>query len=160
VFLECPYYSITRFNKFKITNSNSKTGTNKYYQRNAIAASRADKQVCCMVDYFNNHLRLINRNCGTPRISQDIIASCKGARAERTVFVYLLTGLPYLNSTCIYILVQGFLAEYTSISYIYWARLPCFLYLLIGVKASLSHYPHESVFAVKLEQTNTTRGMP
>ena len=26
VFLECPYYSITRFNKFKITNSNSKTG--------------------------------------------------------------------------------------------------------------------------------------
>jgi predicted aconitase len=27
VFLECPYYSITRFNKFKITNSNSKTGT-------------------------------------------------------------------------------------------------------------------------------------
>jgi hypothetical protein len=64
VFLECPYYSITRFNKFKITNSNSKTGTNKYYQRNAIAASRADKQVCCSVDYFNDHLRLINRNCG------------------------------------------------------------------------------------------------
>jgi hypothetical protein len=86
VFLECPYYSITRFNKFKITNSNSKTGTNKYYQRNAIAASRADKQVCCMVDYFNDHLRLINRNCGTPRISQDIIASSKGARAERTSY--------------------------------------------------------------------------
>ena len=59
---------------------------NKYYQRNAIAASRADKQVCCMVDYFNDHLRLINRNCGTPRISQDIIASSKGARAERTSY--------------------------------------------------------------------------
>jgi hypothetical protein len=25
--------------------------------------------------------------------------------------------------------------------------LPCFLYLLIGVKASLSHYTHKSVFA-------------
>ena len=86
VFLECPYYSITRFNKFKITNSNSKTGTNKYYQRNSIAAAIADKQVCCMVDYFNDHLRLINRNCGTPRISQDIIASSKGARPERTSY--------------------------------------------------------------------------
>jgi hypothetical protein len=39
-----------------------------------------------MVDYFNDHLRLINRNCGTPRISQDIIASSKGARAERTSY--------------------------------------------------------------------------
>ena len=70
MFLENPYYSITRFKKFKITNSNSKTATNKQYQRNAIAAYRADNQVCCMVDYFNDHLRLINRNYGTPRISQ------------------------------------------------------------------------------------------
>jgi hypothetical protein len=86
VFLECPYYSITRFNKFKITNSNSKTATNKHYQRNAIAASRADNQVCCMVDYFNDHLRLINRNCDTPRISQDINASSNGVRPERTSY--------------------------------------------------------------------------
>ena len=70
VFLECPYYSITRFNKFKITNSNSKTATNKHYQRNAIAASRADNQVCCMVDYFNDHLRLINRNWYTLNITR------------------------------------------------------------------------------------------
>ena len=42
-----------------------------YYKlRKAIVASRVDKQVCCMVDYFNDHLRLINRNCGTPRISR------------------------------------------------------------------------------------------
>jgi hypothetical protein len=34
VFLECPYYSITRFNKLNITNSNSKTATNKHDQRN------------------------------------------------------------------------------------------------------------------------------
>jgi hypothetical protein len=39
-----------------------------------------------MVDYVNDHLRLINRNCGTPRISQDIIASSKGDRAERTSY--------------------------------------------------------------------------
>jgi hypothetical protein len=84
-----------------------------------IAAYRADNQVCCMVDYFNDHLRLINRNCGTPRISQDIIASRKGVRAERTSYrknwnVYSdgihpvralarLLLFPYLNSTYIYI---------------------------------------------------------
>ena len=86
VFLECPYYSIT-----KITNSNSKTATNKYYQRNAIAASKADKQVCCMVDYFNEHLRLINRNCGTPRISQDQAReSGRNAQAVERTGMYIL----------------------------------------------------------------------
>jgi hypothetical protein len=71
---------------------------------------------------------LINRNCGTPRISQDIIASCKGARAERT---------SYRKNWNVY---SDGIHPVRALT-----RL--FLYLLIGVKASLSHYPHDSVFA-------------
>ena len=45
MFLECPYYSITRFNKVKITTSNSKTATNKHCQNLLINIHDEDRHI-------------------------------------------------------------------------------------------------------------------
>ena len=45
VFLECPYYFITRFNKVKITTSNSKTATNKHCQNLFINIHDEDRHI-------------------------------------------------------------------------------------------------------------------
>jgi len=101
VFLECPYYSISRYNsrskKCKDMNNNP-TPLNKgkkHYpnlvvnkvrgRRQVALASQVDIKLCHMVDYFNDQLKLVN-TFKTPRISQDIIASGKRIGKEYTKY--------------------------------------------------------------------------
>jgi len=50
---------------------------NKYRKSRVVASkSKVDKELCSLVDYYNEQLRLLNKH-KTPRISQDIITSSK-----------------------------------------------------------------------------------
>ncbi|CAG2249526.1 unnamed protein product [Mytilus edulis] len=96
-FLECPYYSITRANKPKdsinlIVNSKKKTYpsllVNKATKghRKVQLATNIDKELSEQIDYFNDHLKLINRLYSTPRISQDFILSNKTKRDTKVKY--------------------------------------------------------------------------
>jgi len=100
LFVECPYYSITRWNSrhiskqqaniirsvCKVSNRDNKKLNNGYFaslkvirryrEKREARNSKIDKQLSVAIDYYNEHLKLINK-CNTPRISQDIISSCK-----------------------------------------------------------------------------------
>ena len=67
-------------------------GSGKHYPPiliNAAKESRSvelesvtDKQVRKQIDYYNDHLKILNRNVATPRLSQDQILSNKGRKIE------------------------------------------------------------------------------
>ena len=101
LFIECPYYSITKANRLKRGANNRETDKNnntivkrnyngqakgrKYPQlvinkvkgrRDVQLATQTDKELCQQIDYYNEHLSMIN-STKTPRISQDIISSSK-----------------------------------------------------------------------------------
>ena len=40
-------------------------------------AAKVDKEVSMQIDYYKDHLKLLNRGISTPRLSQDIILSNK-----------------------------------------------------------------------------------
>ena len=95
LFVECPYYSITWWNSrhiseqqaniirsvYKVRNRGNKKFNNsylslkvsrRYRERRKARNSKIDKQLSLAIDYYNEHLKLINK-FNTPRISQDII---------------------------------------------------------------------------------------
>ena len=84
IFLECPYYSTTRYNKEKTLTPRNKRRDNinrstilihQYKsKRTETISSNTDNNLCQQIDYYNKHLRLINR-INVPRLSQDIIVS-------------------------------------------------------------------------------------
>jgi hypothetical protein len=89
-FIECPCYSITKSNKPKNIVVNSTINLGKVNERypslivNKIRevreiqwAAKVDKEVSTQIDYYNDHLKLLNRGISTPRLSQDIILSNK-----------------------------------------------------------------------------------
>ena len=89
-FIECPCYSITKSNKPKNIVVNSTINLGKVNERypslivNKIRevreiqwAAKVDKEVSTQIDYYNDHLKLLNRGISTPRLSQDIIVSNK-----------------------------------------------------------------------------------
>ena len=88
IFLECPYYSKTRYNKEKALTPRNKRRDNinrssiliRQYKskRTVTISSNTDNNLCQQVDYYNKHPRIINR-IKTPRLSQDIIISNKKA---------------------------------------------------------------------------------
>ena len=96
LFLDCPYYSITRANKIRrsghsTTHSTCSSGT--HYPPILINAAResrsvelesvTDKQVRNQIDYYNDHLKILNRNIATPSLSQDQIMSNKRKKDRR-----------------------------------------------------------------------------
>ena len=89
-FIECSSYSITKANKSKhlVVNSTINLGkANKRYPslivnkirevREVQWAAKVDKEVSTQIDYYNDHLKLLNKGIATPRLSQDIILSNK-----------------------------------------------------------------------------------
>ena len=96
MFLDCPYYSITRANKIRISGhstTHSTCSSGKHYPSILINAAResrsvelesvTDKQVRNQIDYYNDHLKILNRNKATPRLSQDQILSNKRKKYRR-----------------------------------------------------------------------------
>jgi len=89
LFLDCPYYSITRANKIRSghINTHNTCSSGKHYppilinvareSRSVQLKSVVDKQVRKQIDYYNEHLKILNRNVATPRLSQDQILSNK-----------------------------------------------------------------------------------
>ena len=88
VFLDCPYYSPK---KYHILNKSTTKGQNEpdvkgdsnnqevisnKKKRKVIPPLYEDKNLSSVVDYFNNHLKLLN-DLKTPRFTTDIIASHK-----------------------------------------------------------------------------------
>lgn len=106
LYIECPYHSITRYNRErgKITDCNNNTVSititpkhkgkhfpslvvNKYKKKRQIfLASQIDNDLCSVIDYYNQHLRLINKKIATPRLAQDIISSRKGQKLKVTKY--------------------------------------------------------------------------
>ena len=88
-FIACPSYSITKANKPKhlVVSSTINLGKAKRYPsltvnkirelREVQWAAKVDKEVSTQIDYYNDHLKLLNRGISTPRLSQDIILSNK-----------------------------------------------------------------------------------
>ena len=62
--------------KFKNSYFASLKVSRRYIERRKSRKSKIDKQLSLAIDYYNEHLKLINK-FNTPRISQDIISSCK-----------------------------------------------------------------------------------
>jgi predicted RNase H-like nuclease len=59
---------------------------NKYRKSRVVASkSKVDKELCTLVDYYNEQLRLVNKH-KTPRISQDIIVSRKGKHIAKVQY--------------------------------------------------------------------------
>ena len=109
-FLECPYYSIHSFNKrnkalnettISKTKSIQEKGSslkvvckknyptlviNKYKNKRVAAfKSMVDNDLSNLVDYYNEHIRILNK-FKPPRISQDIIDSRKGRKKRKTTY--------------------------------------------------------------------------
>ena len=94
LFIDCPYYSITRANnKYAIRkegnerpkpNKKPSLVINKFKKNRLVQLStEIDNQVCNQVDYYNRQIKLINRNTATPRLSQDLIISNKSKKDRR-----------------------------------------------------------------------------
>jgi hypothetical protein len=99
LFVECSYYSITRWNSShiskqqdniirslcKVRNRDKNTFNTSYLaslivsrrhrERREARKSKLDKQLSLAIYYYNEHLKLINK-FNTPRTSQVIISSC------------------------------------------------------------------------------------
>ena len=59
---------------------------NKYRKSRVVTSkSKVDKELCTLVDYYNEQLRLLNKH-KTPRISQDIIVSRKGKHIAKVQY--------------------------------------------------------------------------
>ncbi|CAG2223879.1 unnamed protein product [Mytilus edulis] len=97
LFIECPYYSITRANKPKDSINLNVNSKKKIYpsllvnkatkgHRKVQLATNIDKELSEQIDYFNDHLKLINRLYSTPRISQDFILSNKTKRDTKVKY--------------------------------------------------------------------------
>ena len=97
--IECPYYSITNANKPKnlvASNTISFGETNKRYPslivdkirelRAVQWANKVNKEVSTQIDYYNDHLKLLNRGISTPRLYQDIILSNKSKGDPRVKY--------------------------------------------------------------------------
>lgn len=91
VFIDCPYYSISRVNNHSRLNT-AKDGpkrpslvVNKVRgKRDVQWAAKVDKKLKDQVDYYNNHLKIIRKEVlnTPPRLSQDLVLSnkCAGDR--------------------------------------------------------------------------------
>ncbi|VDI08450.1 Hypothetical predicted protein [Mytilus galloprovincialis] len=102
LFIDCPYYSITRANnKYAIRregnerpkpNKKPSLVINKFKKNRLVQLStEIDNQVCNQVDYYNRQIKLINRNTATPRLSQDLIISNKSKKDRRIEKLYQLS---------------------------------------------------------------------
>ena len=82
LFIECPYYSISRANKHHSidNNNNGKRSLviNKVKDSRKVQwATQIDKNITQQVNYVNDHLKLLNKTVTCPRISQDLIRTNK-----------------------------------------------------------------------------------
>jgi hypothetical protein len=68
IVLECPYFLAYRWNKFQ---------GRKYSTEIEETEKKQDTELKSIVQYFNDQLKLINRDRTTPKISQDQIISSK-----------------------------------------------------------------------------------
>ena len=68
IVLECPYFLAYRWNKFQ---------GRKYSTQTEETEKKQDTELKSIVQYFNDQLKLINRDRTTPKISQDQIISSK-----------------------------------------------------------------------------------
>lgn len=90
LFIECPYFSINRWNKHcNEINIKTEPGNTKRkrsllvktsftsYKRNVKFITKVDQNLKLQIDYFNDHLKLVNGKTSCPRLSQDLIRSNK-----------------------------------------------------------------------------------
>lgn len=95
LFIECPYYSLSRANN-KIKSKRAKTtkqhrtlvikSCSQNNTRKIDWSTKIDKEASDQIDYYNDHLKLINRLFATPRISQDMILSNRYKHDRRTTY--------------------------------------------------------------------------